>query len=138
MPELRRETLGHAVPRLLGAESPLAPKLFRDLFMGNAEARIELLDSLVDFREDVQVVEHVLECALVRKALEEGTDCVLGFHFPLRRFQRIATVPPGCLSAYLGPCRLLCWPCCQPPRSTRMILPRCLLPENDRLALAAS
>lgn len=86
----------HAGPKLLCAEPPLAPQLLRDLLMRDARARLQFMEPLVDFGDDVQVVEDVFERALVGETIEKGTHCLFGFHSALhhpKHSQRCAELP---------------------------------------------
>ncbi len=72
--------LGPAVPRLLCGELPLTAQLLGDLVVGNSAPLREFLAPQLYLGQDVQVVEHVLERALVGKAVEQGTDDLFGLH----------------------------------------------------------
>jgi hypothetical protein len=68
------------VTRLLGAETPLSPKLFRDLLMRNTATLIEFADTSLHLLKYVQVVEDLLEGAVVREPIEKRPNSLLRFH----------------------------------------------------------
>ena len=68
------------VTRLLGAEPPLAPKLFRDLLMRNTATFIEFADTCLHLLKHVQVVEDLLEGAVVREPIKKRPNGLLRFH----------------------------------------------------------
>ena len=73
--------------RLLGAEPPLAPKLFRDLFMRNAATLIELADTCLHLLKHVQMVEDLLEGAVVREPIKKRPNSLLRLHENLLGWQ---------------------------------------------------
>ncbi len=79
MPGPRQARPGRAVPRLPGAEPPLAPQFLFDLLVRNTAALIKLTRALLDLRQHVEVIEDILEGALVGKAIEERSNCLFGF-----------------------------------------------------------
>jgi len=48
--------------------------------MRDAATLFKLADPLLHLSDDVEVIEHILQRAGVRKALEQSADCLFGFH----------------------------------------------------------
>ena len=72
-------------PTLLGgAEDPFAAHLFGDLLMGDGPSRFDVRQTLFDSLDHVEVVQDVLERAVIRELVEEIANGVLGFHRYLR------------------------------------------------------
>lgn len=58
-------------PRLrCGPEEPFPPKLCRDLFVRNDEARVGLIKAAPDCLDNVEMVEHVVKAAIVWQPIE--------------------------------------------------------------------
>lgn len=53
-------------------------KLFRDSRVRQDLAFANLIPTLSYRLNDVQVIQHVFQAAIVRKSIEDGLDCFLG------------------------------------------------------------
>ena len=73
-------TPARGVTRLLGAEPPLTPKLFRDLLMRNTATLIEFADTCFHLLKHVQVVEDLFQGAVVREPIKKRPNSLLRFH----------------------------------------------------------
>jgi len=63
--------------RLRGALHPLSTKLLRNLFMRDQLARIRVVKTGLELLDDVQVVNNVLQTAVVRKLVQKSPDRLL-------------------------------------------------------------
>lgn len=63
---------------LSAAQNPLAAKLLGDLLMRSQPARLYIGTSSFDLLADVEVIDHVLQIAVVRHRVEHCPCCVLG------------------------------------------------------------
>jgi hypothetical protein len=58
----------------------LAPQFLLNLLMENSATLVEFSDALFDLGDHVEVVEDILQRALVREAIEKFTNRFLGLH----------------------------------------------------------
>ena len=73
------------VPRLLhGPELPFASELEGYLLMGEGPARSSVGHAAIDGLDDVQVVEHVVQTAVIREPIEKHANCLFRGHPNLR------------------------------------------------------
>jgi hypothetical protein len=77
---LDRARAGPLESRLPAAEPPSPPKVARDLFVRDELLGLRLAAALGDSLEDVQVVENVVERAVVGKLVQKLADYLLRLH----------------------------------------------------------
>ena len=90
-----------------GPEQPLATEIRSDLLMRNRPARLAVCEAPPDSLHDVQAVQHVVEAAIVRPAVEKRPNNIFGRHVNLR--EDALSIRPAISSAtfVINPIRLI-------------------------------
>jgi hypothetical protein len=69
------------VPRLLAvADLPSTSKRLSNLRVGNHSTGVRIREALLDRANDIEVVQHVVEAAIVGKAIQKVAELLLDFH----------------------------------------------------------
>ena len=74
--ERQPQLCGSLGAQLFAAREPFAAEFFCHVFVRNCLARLDLGSALGHGLKDVQMIEHVVEAAIIWELVQQGPDCL--------------------------------------------------------------